>query len=170
MDGGDGGRLRSSPERRASTDLCDAPPMSVGQQVRSAKPYRPSRLQESARSGVLSIYEDITAERGSSEAYILSMFSGRERSAAERREGASARQSWLRAPTFETAHTTRTPGGDPGVNSHGSPRSFRSVGTGRTYMPSTPISRGGKGVNMEGTLLIWQCISSTASSEWAARP
>ena len=33
------------------------------------------------------------------------------------------------------------------MNSHGSPRSFRSVGTGRTYMPSTPISRGGKGVN-----------------------
>ena len=113
MDGGDGGRLRSSPERRASTDLCDAPPMSVGQQVRSAKPYRPSRLQESARSGVLSIYEDITAERGSSEAYILSMFSGRKRSAAERREGANARKSWLRAPTFETAHTTRTPGGTP---------------------------------------------------------
>ena len=111
MDGGDGGRLRSSPERRASTDLCDAPPMSVGQQVRSAKPYRPSRLQESARSGVLSIYEDITAERGSLEAHILSMFSGRERSAAERREGASARQSWWRAPTFETAHTIRTPGG-----------------------------------------------------------
>ena len=113
MDGGDGGRLRSSPERRASTDLCDAPPMSVGQQVRSAKPYRPSRLQESARSGVLSIYEDITAERGSSEAYILSMFSGRERSAAERREGASARQSWLSTPTFETAHTPPEPRGGP---------------------------------------------------------
>ena len=70
MYGDDGERLRSSPERRASTDLCTGRPMSAGQQVRSAKPYRPSRLQESGRTDVLFICGDTVAERGPPEAHI----------------------------------------------------------------------------------------------------